>query len=308
MKYFSSMILALLTVHSGFAAGQEYEEAPVQKTEQVNLQIMKKSNSAAANDQLTGLRPQVSTLPEVDGVFHALRQDQSMLSVRGSSMTAGSANSPQTVNSQSIGGSAVGVASNGLRAFGAVDLPDTKNPAKVISFAGGAAAGIYDFLGLGVSVHQPDMQSSSELKFAFSALVMLGTTDLGLISSKDFFELSVLHRLDSNLLVMGEYNQQKQLEFFKSSTLAVGGKYQLSSAIGLALRLERQTSKPTDDLAASSSMALISDGVSLGTELNLSPSQTIGLAPSYKQTVTKADTDRSGNYAWGLTASYSKKL
>lgn len=307
MKYLKHIAAATLSIHSCFAGAQE-PTATAPTSNQLDLNLLKKSKSAAANDQLTGLRSRVATLPDIDGAFQALRQDQSVVGVRASQMTSGVASSPQTSSHQTIGGNAVGVASSGLRAFAALDFFDTQNPTKGISLAGGGAAGINEFFGLGVSFHHPDMQGSSELKFAFSGLVTLGSTDLGLISSKDFFALHGLHRLDDDLFVTGEYNQHKQSELMKSSSIAIGGKYRLTSAVGLALRYDRETAKPTDDVPEATAFVAVNDGLTLGTELRLSPNQTVGIAPTYKQTVMKNDIDRTGTYTWGLTASYTQSL
>ena len=283
-------------------AGTSLEQS-AQPSSDKGSRLMVKSKSVVANDPMTGLA--TSGDYNFESGVRALRQDKSQIGLHSTYQSSGSSGTPMARSTGGTGFSGVGVLSTGLRGFAGIDLLSNESPSSAMVMSLGAAAGYGDVFGVAVSLHQEsdsrNTQADSKSYVVLSGLLTLGTVDLDLILTKDKFTLGSIFKLSPDMRLLGSYLRETQsVPNFETvgNNLSLGIREKIAPAYAVGAMWTIGQSKIIDN----DSLVTTNNNLSLSADMDVSEELSVGLNPTYSQSVTKIDNKVfSGTYVWGAS-------
>lgn len=282
------------------ATSQEQAATPSSDKESI---LMVKSKSVVANDQMTGLARNGDY--NFESGVRALRQDRSQIGLSSNYQSSGSSGTPVAGSNGGTEFSGLGVLRDGLRGFAGINLLSNETPSSAMVLSLGAAAGFGDVFGVAVSLHQESnsksLDSDSKSYLLLSGLLTLGSVDLDLILTHNKYSIGSIFKLspDMSLLasILRETTTLSKIESV-ANNLSLGIREKINPAYAVGAMWTIGRSKIVDN----DSLVTTNNSLSLSADMDVSEKFSVGLNPTYSQSVKKIDQQVvTGTYVWGTS-------
>jgi hypothetical protein len=265
--------------------------------------LMIKSKSVVANDQMTGLARNGDY--NFESGVRALRQDRSQIGLSSNYQSSGSSGTPVAASNGGTEFSGLGVLRNGLRGFAGINLLSNETPSSAMVLSLGAAAGFGDVFGVAVSLHQESnsksLDSDSKSYLLLSGLLTLGSVDLDLILTQNKYSIGSIFKLSPDMSLLASILREtttlsKTESVANNLSLGIREKINPAYAVGAMWTIGQSKIVDNDDLVTTN------NSLSLSADMDVTEKFSVGLNPTYSQSVKKIDQKVvTGTYVWGTS-------